>query len=112
MPDYAESSGAAGRGYILRSVVGFFAGGAGGALLGAAVFILLVGPREYTRGLGDDSLTGIISAGGTHSDFTRAMTYAFACCGAVVGAPLGFIAGLFTTPRNPPAHSMKAASMR
>jgi len=87
--------------------VGLFAGGAAGALLGAVIPILLVGPGEYVRSLGDNRPAGIVSGSGTESGFTLMVTFVFAFWGAVVGGPFGLIAGLFTARRKLSAEAEK-----
>lgn len=96
MAEEGESTKSTTLSYILRGFLGLFLGAVIGAAIGAAVLILLHGWGDYTRALGSNRPAGIISATGTESSFVRALTFAFAFWGAVIGAPLGFIAGLFT----------------
>ena len=95
MADYDKSSGNVIWSYILRALVGLLGGVVVGALLGALVLILLMGPGNYMHSLNDNRPAGIISGSETEASFTVAVTFLFAFWGAVVGGPLGFIAGLF-----------------
>ena len=96
MADYDESSDNVTWSYVLRGLVGLLVGGIVGALLGALVLILLVGPGDYVHNLNDPKDRFGISGSPSDGSFTGAMTFVFAFWGAVVGGPLGFIAGLFT----------------
>lgn len=94
--DYDDSGGSVTWSYILRAFVGLFGGLVVGALLGALALILLVGPGNYVHNLNDPQDRFGISGSPSHGSFTGALTFVFAFYGAVVGGPLGFIAGLFT----------------
>ena len=83
------------RPYVLRSLVGLSAGGVAGALSGALVLILLVGPAEYVRSL-VDKRPGLIAEAWF---FTLTTTLVFAFWGAAVGALSGLVAGLLTASR-------------
>ncbi|HVF42551.1 MAG TPA: hypothetical protein VM936_06055 [Pyrinomonadaceae bacterium] len=96
MGDYDDSRGSVTWSYILRAFVGLFAGVVVGALLGALALILLVGPGDYVHNLNDPRDRFGISGSPSDGSFTGALTFVFAFWGAVVGGPLGFIAGLFT----------------
>jgi hypothetical protein len=110
MADYEGSSESAVGRYVLKSLAGLFIGGVGGALLGAVVLILLVGPGDYARSVGSNRPAGIISGSGTESGFTLAITYVFAVWGAIIGGALGFSAGLFMAGKAPGGNTKASAT--
>ncbi len=99
MPTVKESSENAVYHFVFRGLLGLLIGVLAGAILGACLLILLVGPGEYFKNLGEQTPAGIISASSTNSRFTLAITFAFGFYGAIGGGLLGLLAGLVSASR-------------